>query len=81
MYLSKGFKLPLISQRLSLNLEHFTASQQEEFPGVILEISHIPDPGNGQRRGSIERKAAPVPSQLKGIERIMEHTDGNERLV
>ena len=81
MYLSNGFKLPLISQRLSFNLEHFTASQQEEFPGVILEISHIPDPGNSQCRGSIERKAAPVPSQLKGIERIIEHTDGNERLV
>jgi hypothetical protein len=66
---------------LSFNLEHFTASQQEEFPGVILEISHIPDSGNSECRGSIERKAAPVPSELEGIEDIIEHTEGNEGLV
>ncbi len=66
---------------MSFNLEHFTASQQEEFPGMVLEISHIPDPGNSQSGGSIEGKAAPVPSELKWIEDIIEHTEGNERLV
>ena len=81
MYLRLGFKLPFISQGLGFNLEDFTTSQQEEFPGMILEISNIPNPGNGQSGGSIERKAAPVPSELKGIEHIIQNTDGNEGLV
>jgi hypothetical protein len=77
----KPVRIPFVTEGLGLNLQDFTSSQQEELPGMVLEVSDIPDSGDGQGGGSIQGKAAPIPGKLKGVQDIVENTDGNEGLV
>jgi hypothetical protein len=48
---------------------------------MILEVSNVPDSRDGESGSSIQSKAAPVPSQLKGIENVVEDTEGYEGFI
>ena len=48
---------------------------------MILEVSDVPDSGDGEGRGCIQGKAAPVPGEFEGIEDVVEDTEGDEGFV
>ncbi len=48
---------------------------------MVLEISYIPDSGDGEGWGRVQGKAAPVPGKLERIQYVVEDTQGDEWLV
>ena len=48
---------------------------------MVLEVSNVPDSGDGEGRSGIQGKAAPVPGEFEWIQDIIEDADGDKRFV
>lgn len=70
-----------IADGLSFDFEDFASPEKEKFPGVILEVSEVPDSGDGEGGSGIEPEAAPVPGEFEGVEDVIQNAEGDEGFV
>jgi hypothetical protein len=74
----KPVSVSFVTEGLGFDFQDFSASQQEEFSWVVLEIGDVPNSWNDQSWGSIQTEAAPIPSKFEWIEYVVQDTQWDE---